>query len=464
MYATMYGAARDVTGSAYLLETGESRLLVECGMFQGPHHLEKLNYIPKNILVKKLDAVLLTHGHLDHCGRLPLLVKSGYRGPIFATQGTIDIARLILSDAGKIQEADTDRENRKRSNRGLRPVKPLFTYQDVEQVFRCFKPVKYNEWLNIADGIKTQFVEAGHIIGSACIELVIDQNGGRRHLVFSGDLGQWDVPIMRNPAQIDYADIVFMESTYGNRNHRSMTETVQEFEDLIQNAVENKGKILIPSFAVGRTQEILYHLAEMFRKGKVEPFPIYLDSPMAIAATAIYAQHQNLMDEEASLLHRSGQLDKDLSTLTPCVTAEESMALNSIQGPCLILAGAGMCNAGRILHHLRHNLNSSKTIVIMVGYQAKGSLGRLLLEGATSVKIFGETVPVRATIKGLGGFSAHAGQDDLLRWLESMVAKQHPRVVLTHGEYYQMSELARQIKDRFDIECEMPELGDVIAL
>lgn len=464
MYATIYGAARDVTGSAFLLETDETRFLVECGMFQGPQHLEKLNYIPKNILAKKLDAVLLTHGHLDHCGRLPLLVKSGYRGPIFATQGTIDIARLILSDAGKIQEADTDRENRKRSNRGLKPIKPLFTYQDVEQVFRCFSPVKYNDWLTIADGIKTQFVEAGHIIGSACVELVIDQNGGRRHLVFSGDLGQWDVPIMRNPAKIDYADIVFMESTYGDRNHRSMPETVQEFEDLIRNAVANKGKILIPSFAVGRTQEILYHLAEMFRKGKVQPFPIYLDSPMAIAATAIYAQHQNLMDEEASLLHSSGQLRKDLSTLTPCVSAEESMALNSIQGPCLILAGAGMCNAGRILHHLRHNLNSSKTIVIMVGYQAKGSLGRLLLEGVRSIKIFGETVPVRATIKGLGGFSAHAGQNDLLRWLEPMVAKCRPRVVLTHGEHYPMSELARQIKERFDIECEMPELGDVIAI
>jgi metallo-beta-lactamase family protein len=463
MHVTLYGAALEVTGSCYLLETGKSRLLVDCGMFQGSKRLEKQNRIPAGILSKPLDAVLLTHGHLDHCGRLPLLAKGGYSRSIFATDGTQDIAHLILNDAAKIQQDDAERENRKRRNAGFKPLAPLFGQEDVERACRLFKTVEYDRWTNVTADVRTRFVEAGHILGSSSIEVAIKQNDRESVLVFSGDLGQWDAPIMRNPAQIDRADAVFLESTYGDRNHRSLEETVKEFEDLIKAAVARKGKVLIPTFAVGRTQELLYYLATMFRKGLVEPFPIYLDSPMAIAATEIYEKHLDLMDEEARKLELSGQLRKDLITLKPCLTAEESKALNKVEGPCLILAGAGMCDAGRILHHLRHNLNSPSTLVIIAGYQANGSLGRQIIEGATVVKIFGETVRVRATIKALGGFSAHAGQSDLIRWLTPMT-KPDLRVVLTHGESHQMNELAARIENDFGIACALPRLGESISI
>ncbi len=461
MQITLYGAAEEVTGSCYLLETNSTRLLIDCGMFQGSERLERQNRIPSNILSKKLDAVLLTHGHLDHCGRLPLLIKAGYSGPIFATEGTIDIASLIMNDSARIEEYDTDKENQKRKRNRQRLINPLFRVRDVTQVCRQFEPVNYNQWLQIAPGIQCQFVEAGHIIGSSCIELVIDADGGKKKIVFSGDLGQWNAPIVRDPARLNSADLVFMESTYGDRQHKSLKDTLAEFEDLIITTVNKKGKILIPTFAVGRAQLILYHMAAMFRDKKVPPFPIYLDSPMAIAATSLYTKHLKFMDEEARSLENSGQLRTDLATLKTCETAIESKALNAIDGPCLILAGAGMCNAGRILHHLRHCLGSPETVVIIVGYQAKGCLGRDLIEGASTVKILGETVHVRATVKGLGGFSAHAGQSDLLRWLEPMAAH-HPRVVLTHGESHSINELAYQIKHRFDIECEKPKLEDVI--
>jgi metallo-beta-lactamase family protein len=431
-------------------------------MFQGSKRLEKQNRIPTSILSKGLDAVLLTHGHLDHCGRLPLLAKEGYSRSIFATRGTEDITHLILNDAAKIQQDDAEKENRKRSHAGFKPLAALFDQHDVEQVLRLFKLSKYDQWIRITGDIEARFVEAGHILGSSSIEVRVNHGNTEKRLVFSGDIGQFNAPIMRDPAYIDKADLVFLESTYGDRDHRSLAETLIEFENLIKTAVERKGKILIPTFAVGRTQQLLYHLAAMFRKGTVKPFPIYLDSPMAIAATELYEKHLEDMDEEARQLEQSGQLRKDLSTLKTCVTADESRKLNDVEGPCLILAGAGMCDAGRILHHLRHNLSSPETLVIIVGYQAKGSLGRQIIEGASQIKLFGETVRVRATVKGLGGFSAHAGQSDLIRWLKPMT-KPGLRVVLTHGENHQMNELAARIENDFGIESVLPRLGESIS-
>jgi metallo-beta-lactamase family protein len=463
LFITVHGAANEVTGSCYLVETGNARLLVDCGLFQGFKSLEKLNRIPKTLTAKKIDAVVLTHGHLDHCGRLPLLVKQRYKGPIYATEGTIDIAKLILNDAAKIQVDDAKRENRKRGLSGNKEIPPLFAPEDVAKVCDLFRPIAYNHWIDIAEGIKIQFVEAGHILGSSSVEMVVNQNGGRRHLVFSGDLGSWDMPIMRDPAKIKEADVVFLESTYGNRDHRPLAATVLEFEELLKKAIKDKGKVLIPSFAVGRTQQILYHLAELFRTKVIPPIPIYLDSPMATAATELYAKHQELMDEEAQTLHRSGQLRKDLATLKICTSPEESQALNELEGPFVIIAGAGMCNAGRILHHFRHNLPSPETLVLIVGYQSKGSLGRRLIEGASEVKIFGQTVKVRATVRGLGGFSAHAGQTDLLRWVAPM-AVQKPRIMLTHGESPQIQGLAQKIKERFEIDCEVPKLFETIPI
>ncbi len=467
MRVTFHGAAREVTGSCYLLETENTRLLVDCGMFQGPKRLERLNRVPRGLTPQKVDAVLLTHGHLDHCGRLPLLSRSGYRGPIYATQGTIEIASLILYDAAHIQQSDTKRENRRRARAGLPPVKPLYEESDVDQVIRQFVPVEYDEINNIENGIKARFVEAGHILGSACIELFIKEQDQKRKFVFSGDLGQYDVPLMRDPAVIDQADVVFMESTYGNRDHRPLTDTLSEFKDILSAARGCKGKVLIPTFAVGRTQQILYYLARAFNAGEVQPMPVYLDSPMGISATNIYARHEEIMDEEAKVIIENGEIRKGNFRFRTCETLEESQMLNNIEGPCVIMAGAGMCNAGRILHHFKHNLWKENTFVIMVGYQAKGSLGRLLLDGAKKVKIFRETIAVNATVNGVGGFSAHAGQTHLLRWLGSMAQKEEghkPKVVLTHGEPQPIDDLNYKIQKSFGIDCIIPKLSETLEL
>lgn len=463
MNITAYGAANEVTGSCYLLESADVRLLIDCGLFQGSERLERQNIMPKNILSKKLDAAFLTHGHLDHCGRLPLLVKSGYRGPIYATEPTLEITRLILSDSAKIQEDDIRRENRRREERGLEPLSPLFDMSDVEDTCKLFRPITYNEAFTLSDGVEVQYVDAGHILGSANIELSINNNGAKQKLVFSGDLGPFNAPIMQDPSHIDGASIVFMESTYGDRDHQPLADTVREFQDLVKAAVAKKGKVFIPVFAVGRAQLILYYLAEMFRDGIVPPMPIFLDSPMAIAATELYDKYPSFMDSEAQNLHSSGQLSHDLQTLKLCSTVEESKAINTVEGPIVVLAGAGMCNAGRILHHLRHNLGNSDTYVLIVGYQAKGSLGRMLVEGEKQVKIYGETINVRATVKGLGGFSAHSGQSDLLKWLAPM-AEHRPRVFLVHGEPQSITQLAYKVEQTFGLKAEVPRQGEAVTV
>lgn len=461
MRITFFGAASEVTGSCFLIETGPARILVDCGMFQGSKRLERMNMVPPAIMKQKLDAVVITHGHLDHVGRLPLLAKAGYKGPIFATHGTVDIAELILKDAAKIQMDDTVRLNRKRSEEGLKPLEPLFEVEDVERVIKLFRPVGYNHWTTVADQINLQLVEAGHILGSASIDMVIGQNGGRRRVIFSGDIGQFDLPIVRDPAHLETADVVVMESTYGDRDHRSQPDTVREFRDAIVAFVKRKGKVLIPTFAVGRTQQMLFHIAEMFRDGLIRDVPVILDSPMGIAATQLYARHPEILDAGEQFLRDAGGGTGNLSTLRVTTTPLESQSLNAMEGPLIILAGAGMCNAGRILHHMRRNLSDPNTLLIIVGYQAKGSIGRLILEGADQVKLFGETVRVRATVKSIGGFSAHAGQSDLLRWLEPL-ARQKPRIVLVHGEPHPMSELAYAIKERFDLVPELPKLGQAV--
>jgi metallo-beta-lactamase family protein len=461
---TVYGAANDVTGSCYLLEADNCRFLVDCGMFQGSEKLERLNYIPKGVNPKSLDAVILTHGHLDHCGRLPLLAVQGYKGPIYCTEPTARIAELVMTDSAKIQEEDTERENRKRAEQRLPPLEPLYDVDAVTKACKQFKTVEYGHPIDIASGVTIKLVEAGHILGSACVEIVSSSNGSKREFVFSGDIGQWNVPILQDPAEIkDNVQLVFMESTYGERNHRPLEGTLEEFRALLRQAVAQKGKVLIPTFAVGRAQTILFYLAEAIRDKVIDPIPIFLDSPMAIAATEIYNKFVSFMDDESKQLHCSGELQKDLQSLQLCTTVDESKAINQVEGPCVIMAGSGMLNAGRILHHLQHNLGAPENIVMIVGYQPNGSLGRLMLNGAKTVKIMRETVPVRATIRGLGGFSAHAGQQDLLKWLEPM-APSKPRVVLVHGESHAMDELAYLIKDKYGIAAEKPHLGDVLTV
>lgn len=462
MRVTFFGAALEVTGSCYEVATSSQRLLVDCGMFQGSQKLERLNVIPQGLEASGVKAVVLTHAHLDHCGRLPLLVKAGFRGKIYATAGTADVARLILSDAARIQEDDVYRENKRRAREGRPLVKPLYTQADAARVFELFRAVAFDTPIEIGKDVTVTLVEAGHILGSSCAILDVEEDGRFKRLVFSGDIGPTNIPLMKDFAAIHNAEVVFLESTYGDRDHKPLKETVQEFEELIRRGTELGGKILIPTFAVGRAQQMLFHLSQLFRQKRLRPIPIYLDSPMAAAATELYMRHQDDIDEDSGIFSE-GDLFAALPQLRTCVTPEESKALNNVAGPCIILAGAGMCNAGRILHHLRHNLNSVDTFVLIVGYQAKGSIGRRLIEGAPVVKIFGETVRVRATVRGLGGFSAHAGQSDLLNWLAPMAVTK-PLVVLTHGESHPMNQLAFHIKERFGITALQPRIREVIQV
>lgn len=463
MKVTLLGAAGDVTGSAYYIENGSSRVLLDFGMFQGMKRADELNVLPPQIDVARLNAVVLTHAHLDHTGRLPLLTKAGYKGPIYATPATIDLSGLILKDSAKVQGFDLERTNRKRALHGEPPLAPLYTAADVEAVLKLLRPLPYNGDIEVAPGIAVQMVEAGHILGSASIGVTLEHPTGRRTVVFSGDIGPKGAPVLRDAQCFIKADVVFLESTYGDRDHRPLNETVDEFRAIVKTAVERRGKILIPAFAVGRTQQILYYLAEFFRSGAVQPFPIHVDSPMAVEASKIYSAHPELYDIEADALRKSGDLLKSMKMVNFSVTPQESMALNDCPGPCMIIAGSGMCNAGRILHHLRHNISRPETSVIIVGFQSEGTIGRQIVDRRPEISIFGEKYPVNAAVHTLGGFSAHAGQTELLDWL-GCAAHAKPRVYLTHGEAKGRVPLAKKIQERFGLKAELPLLNDVITI
>jgi metallo-beta-lactamase family protein len=464
MKITLHGAAGgEVTGSAYLVQTRSANVLVDLGLFQGARKLENYNKVPKKGAFKALNSVVLTHAHLDHTGRLPLLTRAGYTGPIHATPATIDLTHLILNDSAHLQQADVDRENRRRTRQGQPLMEPLYSQADVDRLRPLFSPLHYNAPTEVAPGIVIRVVEAGHMLGSGSIEMVVEEDGQKRTVVFSGDLGPRGAPLHRDPVPFKHADVVFMESTYGNRDHRSLRETAVETREVVQKAVAARGKILVPVFAVGRTQLLLYLLAGAFERGTLPPFPIYIDSPMAIEATKIYAKHAELFDDEALAMQQSGELREHLETAKFCPTAADSKALNEAPGPCLIMAGAGMCTGGRILHHFRHNLSRPETTVLIVGYQGHGSLGRLLVDKKPHVTIFGEKIPVRASVHTFGGLSGHAGQTDLLHWFSSL-ASSKPRVVLTHGENKGREALSRLIQDRYQLQVECPGLGDTITV
>ena len=463
MKITLYGAAGDVTGSAYHVQTDQANILVDCGLYQGEKMADEKNRLPRSLSAGRLDAVVLTHGHLDHVGRLPILAKQGFRGPVVTTQATVEMAGLVLHDSAKVQAHDLVRENRKRERAGKDPLDPLYSPADVDAILERFRPVAYDRPTEIAAGIQARFVEAGHMLGSASIALSVEEGGRRRLVVFSGDIGPWGAPLLRDPAPPTEADFVLMESTYGDRNHRSLDETVREFEDIIRQALPRKGKILVPTFAIGRTQQILYHLALAFRRRTLPKFPVYLDSPMAVEASKIYLNHQELMDDETKALQRVSSLREDLDSLKATATPEDSQALNSVPGPCLIMAGSGMCNGGRILHHLKYNLWRPETSVMIVGFQAAGTLGRLLVDRAEPVRIFGETIAVRAGVHTLGGFSAHAGQSDLLRWFGAMAGSK-PRVAVCHGEDKARTTLAGLLRQQFGVTTMLPALGEPLSL
>ena len=455
-------AGGEVTGSAFYVQTDQACVLVDCGQFQGSRQAEALNRWRPPARIK-LNAVLSTHAHLDHTGRLPLVAQKGHKVPVYATEATLELTALILRDSAHILAADAMHKSRRLARAGKPPVTPLYSLEDVENALRMMRPVPYQEPVQVAPGIQAIWTEAGHMLGSASIQLIVEEGGRQKRIVFSGDLGPRSAPILRSFEPFHEADMVFLESTYGSRDHRPFVNTVEEFVGIVNEAIAAGGKMLVPTFAVGRAQLIAGLLGWMFRNQKAQPFPIYMDSPMAIQASAIYTRHHELFDDATLKFIEQGTLRDELRTMKLCVTADDSRQINQAAGPCLVMAGAGMCNAGRILHHFKANLWKPETHVLIVGYQAAGTLGRQLVDGAEYVKIFGEKIAVKANVHTMGGFSAHAGQTDLLAWLEA-IAPSRPRVVLVHGETESRQGLAVQIQRRFDLPAELPAMNEVLEL
>lgn len=464
MKLTFLGAAGEVTGSSTLLETGEARVLVDFGLHQGSEGAESRNRrFPSAIDPERLEAVVLTHAHLDHSGRLPLLVRSGYQGPIWATPATIDLVEILLKDAAHIQEMEAERISRSRARRGRGPVTPLYSTAEAMAVMPLMRKLPYDQPTQVARGVSCRFVDAGHILGSASVQLTIT-SGQRRHTIaFSGDVGVKGSPLLRDPVPMEHADTLILESTYGDRNHRPMDETIAELTKLLADCRSCHGKVLIPAFAVGRTQSLLYFFAGLKRDGRLDSARVYLDSPMGIETTELYRRHRELFDQKAWEIIDSGNSLLHFDGLRYTRSADESRALNEINDHIIIIAGAGMMNGGRIQHHLRHNLWKPETTLLIVGYQAHGTLGRRIVDGAKRVRIMGEDIAVKAKVYTLGGLSAHADQAGLVEWA-SALKRARPRVFLNHGEDMQRGALRDTLKSQLDMNCELPAFGQSFEL
>jgi metallo-beta-lactamase family protein len=445
MRLSFLGATREVTGSCFLLTVGHRRVLVECGLVQGSRKHERHNRAPFPFEPRDLDAVVLTHAHLDHSGRLPLLIKRGYAGPVYAHPATADLCSILLEDAGYLNEKEAQWENRERARDGRDPVEPLYTRHEARRANRQFETLAYGRSMEILPGIRITMRDAGHILGSAIVEFDLREGGRSRKLVFSGDLGHSGAPILRDPERIGSADWVVMESTYGDRLHRPWHETWNEIGEVISNARSGQGNILIPAFSVGRTQELLYVFQRHFEDWGLADWDVYLDSPMGIEATKVYARHARLYDARAREIYESGGDPFALPNLHLSVESEDSMKINEIRSGAIVIAGSGMCSGGRIRHHLKHNLWHEHAHVIIVGFQARGTLGRALVDGVSSVRLQGEQVEVRAKIHTIGGLSAHADQQGLVDWFQGFGGR--PRVALVHGEPGAMDALAQRLGD-----------------
>jgi metallo-beta-lactamase family protein len=433
MQLEFYGGAGEVTGSCHILTVDGRRVLLDCGMIQGGPSPDERNRADFPFDASRVDAVILSHAHIDHCGRLPLLRKRGFRGPIYANPACRDLMRILLADSANMQERDAERDNRKRQKSGARGVvEPLFTLEDALDVLQQVRTVRYGDATDVLPGVELTFRDAGHILGSASVWLTLREGGLVRRVTFSGDVGQYDSPILRDPEPGPAADLVLMESTYGDRLHRDRAATLEEFGSILRHAKRDGGNVLIPAFAVGRTQEILYELATHFDEWQLDDWRVYLDSPMAIEATAVYWKHAELFDQEAQEWHARERALPALPNLTLTRTADESMAINRITHGAIVVAGSGMCTGGRIVHHLKHNLARPECDVVFSGFQAQGTLGRAIVDGRDYVRIHGSPVKVAARVHTLGGFSAHGDQHDLVRWYGAIPGR--PPVWLVHGE------------------------------
>lgn len=464
MKLTFYGAVGEVTGSCTLLETDQARLIVDFGLRQGGDDDDERNRRLPPIEPETLDAVVLTHAHLDHSGRLPLLPPAGLQAPIHATPATADLCDILLRDSAKIQEMDAERRTRRRERKGRPAVKPLYTGADVDEVLPRIRTLRYDEKRDIAPGVSLRFVDAGHILGAASAELTIDGPGGGKRIVFSGDIGPTGAPLLRDPVTFDEADALILEATYGDRDHRPLDETLDEFASILAEARSGGGKVIIPAFAVGRTQQLIYFLGELRREGRMATeTQVYLDSPMAISATELVRRHSDILDEQTWDLIERGVSPLNFPNLQFTKTVDESKHLNDIDGGAVIISASGMCTGGRILHHLKHNLWKPGAHIVIVGFQAEGTLGRRLVEGDKRVRIMGEDVAVKAKVHTLGGFSAHAGRTELIRWAFTL-SRSRPQVFLNHAEPRPRELLARGIEDELGFKVKRPGVGDSFEL
>ena len=474
MKVTFLGATKTVTGSNFLVEGAGKKFLVDCGMYQGKAEEEQENEAPFLFNVNEIDFMLLTHAHIDHSGRIPKLYNDGYRNPIYATKATCDLCSIMLPDSGHIQEMENEWKNKKRIRKGLEPVEPMYTAEDALKSLEVFKPVKYDEIIDIDENIHVRFNDAGHMLGSAIIEIWVDEDGKTTKTVFSGDIGNNDLPLLAEPTMIEDADYLIMESTYGDRLHVGSENKAQEFLDVVSETLEKGGTVVIPSFAVGRTQEVLYELNDIKQvKSNDEKFkekydllmktPVYVDSPLAISATEIFKKNTELFDEKTQEIIRSGENPLEFPGLKFTRTADESKALNESDIPSIIISASGMCEVGRIKHHLKHNIWNPNSTILFVGYQAPGTLGRQIVDGAKKVKIFGEEFSVNARIEYIEAYSGHADQQWLLNFVYSF--RQRPKhIFLVHGEPNGQIVLKNKIVDSIGIPVTIPSFGEQYTL
>jgi len=454
-----FGATGEVTGSLYVIRAGSYTVLLECGLIQGGAENEQRNRDPFPVSVNDIDAVILSHAHIDHSGRVPLLVKRGYNGPVFVQSATKALCEIMLPDSGYLNEKDAEWENRKRKRKGQTLIKPLYTLEDAEESLRLFKEAAYGDEVTVVPGLTLRFFDAGHILGSAVVELTYTDEDGSRTLVFSGDLGFRDAPVMDPPAVLPQADAVLLESTYGDRRHRPFNDTNEELTAVFETARAGRGNVLIPAFTVGRTQDLLYLMAENYDRWNLDKWQIYLDSPMAIKATAVYARFRHLYG--VKLFGPDSNLP-ELPNFHQTLTPEESMRINEIESGAIIIAGSGMCSGGRILHHLKNNVWRPECHLLIVGFQAYGTLGRRLVDGAETIKLFGEEFRVRCQLHTIGGLSAHGDQADLIAWYDAF--RDRPPVYLVHGEPDAQQKLARKMRADLGAPVFIAERGQIIQV
>lgn len=461
---TFFGAAREVTGSCILVQAGRARFLVDCGLFQGGGESDRKNRRRMPVPPSSIDFVLSSHAHIDHSGLLPKLVRDGFRGPVYCTPATADLLGIMLPDAGHIQEKEAEWETRKRERGGKREVLPLYTEADALAVLPALHPVRYGEAFAPGAGISAAFLDAGHIIGSAIVTVTVADGGREKKLVFTGDLGHRGLPIVRDPTFVPGADTLVIESTYGNRVHKGMEDTVEEFVHAVDDTLRRKrGNVVIPAFAVGRAQDILYLLADLTRKGRLSGITLYIDSPLAAEATRITLRHPECYDDETREVFAWRVAHPDALKVVLVRDAEESRALNSLRGGAILMAGSGMCEAGRIKHHLKHNLWRKECTVIIVGFQAQGTLGRKIVDGSKRVRIFGDEIAVAADVYTIGGLSAHADRDDLLAWAGKFEGPP-ANVFVAHGEESVSVEFAGTLKEKFGWTAQVPSAGQPLVV